>query len=41
MAASRGSWQVQRGIWKLKTTCASLGVVVGLGSHWISELPYF
>lgn len=26
-AARCGGWQVQRGIWKLKTTCASLGVL--------------
>lgn len=27
LAARHGGWQVQRGIWKLKTTCASLGVL--------------
>lgn len=27
MAARRGGWQLQRGIWKLKTTFASLGVL--------------
>lgn len=33
MAARHGGWQLQRGIWKLKTTCASLGYCRGA---WLS-----